>query len=126
MGAGATAVKSTAECKEPTQEEMFRAVLEVGIKYPTGNLIGVFYRECKKYFAYLPVSYFQKNTGETNANLWKVQLRFAKKKLEYDMKYMVTNLSPGIWQISNAGAKALLEMRAGTWVKPKTRKEVRQ
>lgn len=110
----------------PKQEELFQPVLEVALKYPAGAFTAVWYRECKAFFPHLTQEDFSQKTGRNGENAWKLQIRFAKKKLEYDLKYMIANLPEGFWRISNAGARALQEMRAGTWVHPKDRKQVRQ
>lgn len=111
----------------PTQQELFRPILEVGARYPTGNHISVYYKECKEFFPHLKEDDFNGKTGAYTGNAWQIQIRYAKKKLEYDLKYMVANLARGFWQISNAGMKALEQMRAGTWERPKKgRKGVRQ
>lgn len=111
----------------PDQEELFQPILEIGLKYPAGNLTPVWYHECRAFFPHLKESDFLLTTGENKENAWKLQIRFAKKKLEYDLKYMIANLPTGFWKISNAGARALEQMRAGTWTRPKKgRKGVRQ
>jgi hypothetical protein len=110
----------------PTQVQLFRAVLEVGLKYPAGNFTAAWYRECKLFFPELTKEDYAQTTGGNEENAWKLQIRFAKKKLEYDYKYMIANLPTGFWRISNAGAKALLEMRDGTWKQPASRKETTQ
>jgi len=114
--------------KLPTQEELFRPILEVALKYPAGAFTAVWYRECKAFFPHLTEEDFAQKTKETKKgeNAWKLQIRYAKKKLEYDFKYMIANLPRGFWRISNAGARALLEMQAGTWKRPESRVDVLQ
>jgi hypothetical protein len=84
------------------------------------------YKECKALFPNLTAADFALRTGKKPENAWNLQVRYSKKKLEFDCKYMVANLPPERVQISNAGMKGLEEMRAGTWVHPKDRKEVKQ
>ena len=113
----------------PTQEELFYPILAVAMRYPAGNFTAVWYNECKDFFPDLKPKDFQRTTGNNNENEWKIQIRFAKKKLEYDFKYMIANEPRGFWRVSNAGAKAYREMVAGTWTKPEipeARKSTRQ
>lgn len=110
----------------PTQEELFQPILEVAMKYPAGAFTAVWYRECKAFFPHLTKKDFEQTTGKNGENAWKLQIRYAKKKLEYDMKYMIANLPNGFWRISNAGSDALKQMREGTWVKPEKRSKVTQ
>lgn len=110
----------------PEQEKLFRPILEVGIQYPAGSQTKTWYNECKTFFPNLTERDFRKVTGKNKENAWRLQIRYAKKKLEYNYKYMKANLPRGFWCISNAGARALKEMQAGTWVPPKSRKDVRQ
>lgn len=112
--------------KRPTQEELFHPILTICMKYPAGNLTKVWYAELKAFFPHLTKKDFEAVTGKNKENEWQLQIRFSKKKLEYDYKYMVANLPHGFWRISNAGAKAWREMEAGTWVPPESRKKIMQ
>lgn len=111
--------------KLPTQEELFQPILEVAMKYPAGAFTAVWYKECKAFFPHLTEEDYAQKTAK-GENAWKLQIRYAKKKLEYDLKYMIANIPHGFWRISNAGAKALLEMQAGTWKRPESRADVTQ
>jgi len=110
----------------PSQAELFKPILEVAAKYPAGTTLGVLYEDCKAFFPNLTPKDFALQTGKVPENAWNVQIRYAKKKLEFDCKYLLANGPRGHVHISNAGMQALTEMQAGTWTKPTSRKKVRQ
>ena len=110
----------------PPQQALFRPILEIAAKYPAGTTLQTVYEQCKPFFPHLTAADFALLTGETPENAWKLQIRSAKKKLEFECKYLLANGPRGHVHISNAGMQALTEMQAGTWTKPTSRKKVRQ
>ena len=77
-------------------------------------MISRLYTKLEKYFPEMKrEDFYTARTGEKPENAWRLTVRWAKKKMTYDHKWMVANLPRGMCQISNAGRKAYDAMKAG-------------
>ena len=101
---------------QPTQQNLFYPILETLLKSPAGLTLAQLYKKLEPYFPEMTSADFAEATGKDPESAWRLAVRWAKKKMTYDHKWLVANLPRGMCQISNAGRKAFDKMKAeGKW-----------
>lgn len=101
---------------QPTQQNLFYPILETLLKFPAGIHISQLYKKLEPYFPEMKSDDFAEVTGKNPESAWRLAVRWAKKKMTHDHKWLVANLPRGMCQISNAGRKAYDKMKAeGKW-----------
>lgn len=96
---------------QPTQQNLFYPILETLLKFPAGIHISQLYKKLEPYFPEMTSADFAEATGKKPESAWRLAVRWSKKKMTYDHKWLVANLPRGMCQISNAGRKAFDQMK---------------
>lgn len=99
----------------PTQQNLFWPILDVLHKYPTGLPLQALYERVKTYYPTLRSEDYEARTGKHKSNAWQLQIRFAKKKMEHNHRWLVKNLSPGMCQLSVRGQKEWAALSEKNW-----------